>query len=303
MMIFGQQSIRSRLVYQFLKYRNFRAHLNVPLKKQRAELEHSACYLLMPSQVNVRRITVDNIPTEWLKPIDAKQDKAILYLHGGAFTMGSCNTHRVLASRFALASNTPVLLPEFRLAPEFPFPASLEDCVNVYYGLINNGFSPKKIDIVGDSSGGNLALVLSELLGNFIIPLPAALVCLLPWVDLSLSRDSLITLAKLDPICNLDICRYHAGLYAGEKDKRLPLVSQVFAELQGFPPILIQVGTKDIFLSDAIRLKDRASKEEVDVTFEIWDGMWHVWHIFAAFVPEAQRAIDKAGAFIRKHID
>ena len=164
----------------------------------------------MPHNIIVKQITVENIVAEWLQPVVTTNYRVVLYLHGGAYTMGSCNTHRALASRIAIASQTQVLLPEFRLAPEYPFPAALEDCLGVYRWLIEQGISHRKIVIAGDSSGGGMAIALTVLLRNKNILLPAALTCLSPWVDLELTGESLKTRAEVDPICTIEESRYNA---------------------------------------------------------------------------------------------
>ncbi len=295
-------SIRSRVFYWFLKLNNTRADKNATLQQRRAVLEEGARYLPMPPNIDAKQTIVGNIVAEWLRPSSAPDDRAILHLHGGAYTMGSCNTHRALAARIALASNTPVLLPEFRLAPEYPFPASLEDSMAVYRWLIDRGISPQKIVITGDSSGGSLAIALTVLLRDEGVPLPAALACLSPWADLELTGESLTTRAKVDPICSLAESQFHAARYLGEQDARAPLVSPIYADLHGLPPIFIQVGDREILLSDSIRLAERAREDGVFTELEVWEGMWHVWQLFAWYVPEGRRAIEKIGAFIHKQL-
>ena len=296
-------SIRSRVFYLFLKYYNSRSDKNATLQQRRVILEDGARNLPMPPNVEVKQTTVGNIAAEWLRPVGTTDNRAVLYLHGGAYTMGSCTTHRALASRIAIASQTPALLPEFRLAPEYPFPAALEDGVAIYRWLIEQGISPQKMVVAGDSSGGGLAIALTVLLRDKDVPLPAAITCLSPWADLELTGESLTTRAQVDPMCSPEGSQYHAVHYIGKHDARAPLVSPIYADLHGLPPILIQVGDREILLSDAIRLTERARKDGVDAELEVWDGMWHVWHLFARYVPEGQRAIDKIGAFIRKYLD
>jgi monoterpene epsilon-lactone hydrolase len=296
-------SIRSRIFYLLLKYQTSRADKNVTLQQRRMALEDAARRLPMPPHVDVQQTTVGNIPAEWLRPVGTTDNRAVLYLHGGAYTMGSCRTHRALASRIAIASGTCVLQPEYRLAPEYPFPAALQDGMAVYRWLIDYGISPHKMVVAGDSAGGGLALALTVLLRDKGVPLPAAIACLSPWADLELTGESLTTRAKVDPICSLEESRFHAAHYVGNNNPRAPLISPIYADLHGLPPTLTQVGDREILLSDAIRLTERARKDGVDADLEVWDGMWHVWHLLARYVPEGQQAVDKIGAFIRKHID
>lgn len=296
-------SIRSRAFYLFLKLYQSRSAKSATLRQRRAAVEDGARNLRMPPRVEVERTVVGSIAAEWLRPAGAPDNRAILYLHGGAYTMGSCATHRALASRIAVAGKSPVLLPEFRLAPEHPFPAALEDGAAVYRWLLDSGISSQRIAIAGDSSGGGLAVALAVLLRDRGVPLPAAIACLSPWADLALMGESVATRAKVDPICSLADSRYHADLYRGEHDARAPLVSPIYADLHGLPPMLIHAGDKEILLSDAVRLADRARRDGVDTELQVWEGMWHVWHSFATYVPEAQRAIDQVGAFVTKHLD
>ena len=273
------------------------------MQQRRATLEDGARRLPIPPRVDVQQTTVGDIPAEWLRPADTADNRAILYLHGGAYTMGSCTTHRALASRIAIAGKAPAVQPEYRLAPEHPFPAALQDCVAAYRWLVDYGISPQKIVVAGDSAGGGLAVALALSLRDDDVPLPAAIACMSPWADLALTGESLGTRANVDPVCSLEQSRLHAGHYVGKADPRAALVSPVYADLHGLPPVLIHVGDREILLSDATRLAARAREHGVDVELKVWEGMWHVWHLFAAWLPEGQQAVDEIGAFISKHID
>jgi acetyl esterase/lipase len=257
----------------------------------------------MSSSVDVEPTKIGDINGEWLRPAGAPDHRALLYLHGGAYTMGSCITHRALASRIAAASRIHTLLPDLCRAPEHPFPAALEDSMAAYLWLIEHGVSPHKIAVAGDSSGGSLAVALSVLLREKRVALPAAIACISPWADLELTGESLVTRAQVDPICSFESSRYHAAQYVGNNDAREPLISPIYADLHGLSPMLIQVGDREILLSDAVRLADRAREDGVIVELEVWDGMWHVWHLFAGHLPEGQHAIDRIGAFILTHVD
>jgi monoterpene epsilon-lactone hydrolase len=296
-------SIRSRIFYLLLKYQKSPFDSNNTLQRQRALLESQAKHAPMPPRVDVQRITVGNLSAEWLLPLGASRDRAVLYLHGGGYTMGSCNTHRALAARISVACKTPLLLIEYRLAPEYPFPAALEDSTDAFRWLIIQGISSRKIAIAGDSAGGGLAVATTLALRDKGNPLPVAVACLSPWTDLTVSGDSISTRAKADPLISRESSLKHAAWYVGQHDPGSPLVSPINADLRGLPPMLIQVGDYEILRSDSVRLGETARQVGVDATLEVWDGMWHVWHLFARFVPEAQRAIDKIGAFISEHID
>lgn len=294
-------SSRGQIFYWLLRAQSSTARKAATLDERRTALLRGARYLRMPRLVDVDQTRVGKMAAEWLQPAGVDDNLSILYLHGGAYTMGSCTTHRALASRIAIASRARVLLPEFRLAPEHAFPASLEDARDSYLWLLEKGVSADTIAVVGDSSGGGLAVAAMVLARDEGLPLPAAIVCLSPWADLEMKGESISTRAQVDPICSLDESRFHADMYIGEGDPRAGLLSPIHADLSGLPALLIQVGDREILLSDSIRLAERAREDGVDVDLQVWDGMWHVWHLFAWYVPEAQRAIDSIGGFVRMH--
>jgi monoterpene epsilon-lactone hydrolase len=294
-------SLRGRLFGRLLKaYRP--SDPNKSVQQQRASLEKWAKYMLMPRNVAVEPIAIGELPAEWLRPIGVKDDRVVVYLHGGGYTLGSCNTHRALGARLALTSQTPVLMIDYRLAPEHPFPAALDDALAVYRWLIEAGTPAHSIALAGDSAGGGLVVATLIALRDHNDPSPAASVCMSPWVDLAVQGESMVTRAKSDPLISRESSLLHAGLYVAQADPRSPLVSPVYADLQGLPPLLIQVGDCEVLLSDSVRLAERARQASVDTTLEVWDGLWHVFQGYAPFLPEAQQAIDRAGAFIRKHL-
>ena len=188
-------SARSRLFYRLLKYQASRAGQNASLEQQREQLESLAKYQPMPPKVDVQRTQAGNVPAEWLRPGGTGGDRALLFFHGGGYTMGSCNTNRALAARVAVASAAPALIFDYRLAPENPFPAALEDALAAYRWLISSGISPRKIAFAGGSAGGGLAMAAAVSLRDDGDPLPAAIVCLSPWVDLALTGESMTTRA------------------------------------------------------------------------------------------------------------
>jgi acetyl esterase/lipase len=257
----------------------------------------------MPLNVDVQPIAIGDMPAEWLRPIGVKDDRVVLYLHGGGYTLGSCNTHRALGARLAIASRAPVLTIDYRLAPEYPFPAALEDAVAAYRWLIDLEMAACPIAFAGDSAGGGLAIAMAIMLRDQGERLPAAIVCTSPWADLTVTGESMVTRAKADPLISRESSLYHAALYIAQHDPCLPLISPVYADLHSLPPLFIQVGDREVLLSDSVRLAERARQAGVDTTLEIWDGMWHVWQAYAGYVPEAQQAIVRVGVFISKHLD
>jgi monoterpene epsilon-lactone hydrolase len=297
------QSIRSRAIYKFYKLFGSPFDTSSSLVQQRAMMERQGKLSLMPSEVDVEPVSIGEMYAEWVKPDKVGNDHAILYLHGGGYTMGSCNTHRSLASRIALASRAPVLLINYRLAPENPFPAALEDAKAAYRWLLDQKIDAMKIVIAGDSSGGGLAIATAIALRDEKEQLPTGIVCISPWADLTLSGETISTCAKTDPLISRETSLLHASRYVGQQNPKSPLISPVFADLSRLPPLLIQVGEYEILRSDSIRLSENARRVGVEVNLEIWEGMWHVWHAFAGLMPESQRAIEELGFFIRSQMN
>jgi acetyl esterase/lipase len=202
-----------------------------------------------------------------------------------------------------LASQARVLIIDYRLAPENPFPAALEDALASYHWLLAQGFTAGQIVIGGDSAGGGLALATALCLREAGQMLPAALFLLSPWTDLTFSGESHRTLKKIDPIFGGESGSLEFGpAYLGVDDPTNPLISPLFADLHDLPPTLIQVGSDEILLDDSTRLEVKLKSSEVVTKLEIWEGMWHVFQIFAPYVPEAQQAICQVGDFINKYI-
>jgi monoterpene epsilon-lactone hydrolase len=297
------QSLRSRAIYQFYKRFGSPFDINTPLAQQRANLERQGKLAIMPSKVEIQPLSIGEMVAEWLRPFGTRDDRAILYLHGGGYTMGSCNTHRALVARIALAGQAPALLINYRLAPECPFPAALEDAIATYQWLLDQGVAANRLVFAGDSSGGGLAVAAAVALRDQRDQLPAGIVCISPWADLTLSGETISTCSKTDPLISRETSEYHASRYVGQQDPKSPLISPVFADLSEFPPMLIQVGEHEILRSDSSRLAENARQVRVDVTLEVWDSMWHVWHAFAGLVPESQRAIERIGAFIHERMN
>ena len=294
------QSIRSRLIYEF--YQSFGSPFAAtkPLELQRAALETQGRRAKMPAGVDVRSASIGPMHAEWLRPDDREAESAILYLHGGSYTMGSCSTHRALAARIAAAAQTRTLIINYRLAPEDPFPAALTDTKNAYGWLLHQGIDARKIAVAGDSAGGGLALALAVGLRDQGLALPRAVVCISPWVDLTLSGETMTTCAEADPLLSWKSSVLHARRYVGQHDPTEPLISPLFADLGGLPPLHIQVGQHDVLRSDSERLAARAREVGVKVKLEVWPGMWHAW---ADSVPEARRAIKRIGEFVRERVE
>lgn len=264
---------------------------------------HSWANILGTSNgVAVEPCEVRGLNAEWLMPKNAADGKLLLYLHGGAYIMGSCNTHRELASHIASTTGVRILLPEYRLAPEHPFPAAIDDAVGIYRALIADGYAAKDIVIAGDSAGGGLTMATLLSLRDARDPLPAAACLLSPWLDLSATGESMTTRADRDPWFKPNDMPIVTSYYCEESQLRHALASPVFADLSELPPLYIQVGEDEILLSDSTRCAESVEATGGNVELEIWPGMWHVFQVFVHRMPESRDAIRKIGEFIRREL-
>jgi len=246
-------------------------------------------------------VTAGNVSAEWITTPNSEKQKVILYLHGGGYVAGSIATYRDLAARISMISKARILILEYRLAPEYPFPSSIEDAVSAYKWLLSTEkIEPKNIIIAGDSAGGGLTLATLIKLRDEEIPIPIAAVCLSPWTDLAGTGGSLRNNTKIDPFISREFWEISSRNYLGTTDPKNPLASPLYAELKGFPPIFIQVGTSEVLLDDSIRFAERAKTAGVDVRLKIWKDMIHIFAIFAALAPESRQAIEEIGEFIQE---
>ncbi|HYE90300.1 MAG TPA: alpha/beta hydrolase, partial [Terriglobales bacterium] len=279
-----------------------RAHLarvpsleSLTVAEQRAQYDKAEKAFPVPGDVRVERVHAGGVPSEWLVPQGEQPDAAILYLHGGGYVIGSARSHRHLAAAVGAAADAAVLLPEYRLAPEHPFPAALDDAVAAYRWLLEKNVAPARLVIAGDSAGGGLTMATLVALRDAGLPLPAAAVGISPWTDLSFSLPSHATRAAVDPIVTREGVGKMAVAYLAGRDPKTPLASPLFADLRGLPPLLIQVGDDEVLLDDAVQLAERARSVGVDVTLEVAPTMVHVWHWFFPILDEGQQAIDRIG--------
>jgi monoterpene epsilon-lactone hydrolase len=274
---------------------------DLSIEEQRAQMETGFTQFQLPTDVRCDSVDAGGVPAEWITTPGVVAERVIYYLHGGGYVMGSMNTHREMVSRLSRAANARVLIIDYRLAPENPFPAAVDDSIAAYHWLLSIGVAPTRLVIAGDSAGGGLTVATLVALRDAGEPLPQAGICLSPWVDLECLGESMATQAEIDPMVNRDSVLMLAKAYLGDTNPRTPLASPLYADLAGLPPLLIQVGTTEALLDDAKRLADRARAAGVDVILEPWDDMVHVWHAFAAILPEGQQAIDRIGKFVRQH--
>ncbi|HBG74606.1 MAG: hypothetical protein A2X25_11275 [Chloroflexi bacterium GWB2_49_20] len=267
-------------------------------QKERRELEKMVRLFKYMQEVQTIPISVHGIPAEWILPSDIVLKRTILYLHGGSYIAGSLNSHRIFVANLAAAAKARALIIDYRLAPEFPFPAAIQDAKLAYGWLLENGNSPNEIIIAGDSAGGGLALSLLLVIRNLKQDLPAMAICLSPWTDLTVSGESVLLNAKKDIILNAENLKKAAKLYLGEVGAEDPLASPIFADLKGLSPMLIQAGSDEILLSDSVNLVTSAKAAGVDATLDVWKDMQHVWQFAGSLVPEARQAVSAIGNYI-----
>ena len=293
-------SIRSELLARFLRMtvkKKF-AKSGDLIKERESMNKMSAMSVKCKSG---RLEALGGVPGEWHEAQLGSKETVILYLHGGGYVLGSPTSHRGLAGLMANLAQARVFVLDYRLAPETPFPGALDDAISAYKALLENGEKPEKIVIAGDSAGGGLAVALMVALKEEGVPLPAAGVCLSPWADLSFSGDSMQTNANADSILCNESLAWLGGQYLADLAPNDSRVSPIFADLTGLPPLLIQVGSDEVLLDDAVRLNKVAKKAGVDSTLEIWSGQVHVWQLMSKLIPEARQALQGIGTFIKTH--
>jgi epsilon-lactone hydrolase len=248
------------------------------------------------------RVSADGVDGEWIA-VNAQHDKAILYFHGGGFRLGSVSSHRELIARISEASGCTVLAINYRLAPEHRFPAQLEDAATAYAWMLSQGLKSENIALAGDSAGGNLVLSTMLNLRERRQPLPAAGVLMSPWTDLAATGASYVSRAEADPIHQRPMVLALAKIYLGkDRDPRTPLASPLYADLADLPPLLIQVGDRETVLDDSVMFAEKARAAGTKVELQVWDGMIHVFQMFAAEVLEARQAINSIGIFLTEHL-
>ena len=272
---------------------------NPTVEDSRDGFERLAAHVGGDTEASVTEVDANGVPGEMVRAQGANGQAVTLYLHGGGYVIGSPATHREFARRLSKETGGGVLTIDYRLAPEDPFPAPVEDAVSAYCWLLDQGHEPGALSIGGDSAGGGLTAATLVSLRDQGIPLPSCGVCLSPWVDMEGIGESMTSRAGVDPMVQKEGLVAMAGVYLGGADPRSPLAAPMYADLSGLPPLLIQVGTRETLYDDATRLAYLAAQAEVQVTFEPWAEMIHVWHLFAPLLDEGQQAIERIGEFIR----
>lgn len=267
------------------------------LETERRAWEDAVKDAILPPGTVVTPAELAGVPYEWVEQAGTRDCGVILFLHGGGYNAGSCLTHRELAARLALSSGLSVLTVDYRLAPEFPFPAALEDAVAVYEGVLELGHGAEQVVLGGDSAGGGLVASALVRLRDDGKPLPAAAFMLSPMLDLTFSGPSVRSLAHLDLVVTLGALQAAADYYLAGRSPDHPLASPLFANLTGLPPLLLQVGNREILLDDSVRFVEKARAAGVDVRLEVWEDRGHVWQASSG-LPEAERALAHIAEFI-----
>ncbi|MEM8619814.1 MAG: alpha/beta hydrolase [Actinomycetota bacterium] len=276
---------------------------DVPLEQRRARMERMST-LPRPRGLHYVERSIPgpagDIPALVATPAATSPERDILYFHGGGYVLGSPRSHTALAARLARRAASRITVIDYRLAPEHPYPAAVDDCVAAYRALIAEGIAPERLVVAGDSAGGGAALCTLQRLSDAGDPLPAGAYLLSPWTDLSASGETVSTKADVDPMLRAHLIREMAKLYAGHVALDDPGLSPLFADLAGLPPMLIQTGEDEVLLSDSTRLAERARAAGVDVRLDVRSAMWHVYQALAGFMPEADEALVRGAVFIRR---
>jgi len=268
----------------------------------RKNMEAAVAAAPRPEGVALTPVDANGVPAEWTVAEGARDDVAIVYFHGGGYVMGSIDTHRGHCARISQAARARVLSVDYRLGPEHPHPAAVEDAVAAVRFARTSGVAPRRTAIAGDSAGGGLTLATLVALRDAGDPSVAAGMCISPWTDLALSGASIAAKAAEDPMVRGADLALMADAYLAGRDAKSPLASPLYADLAGLPPLLIQVGSAEILLDDAVRVADRARAAGVDVELRVWQDMFHVWHAFAQILPEGQAAVDEMARFLEARL-
>lgn len=261
-----------------------------------------ARYMRLPDRCVREDVMAGGIPAEWVSCRGHDSGRVILYLHGGGYVICSPATHRGMTYGIARKCGARALVIDYRLAPEHPHPAAVEDALAAYRWLLETGTDPSRLAVMGDSAGGGLTLVLLQQLRDRKLPLPACAVLLSPWTDLTCSGESMRRNKRKDPLIRPHFIKGFARLYAREEEYTLPSASPLFGDMSGLPPMFIQAGSIETLLDDSRRVADKALKCGTNVELEVWPGMIHVFQSLAPFLPEARQAISRIGAFVASHI-
>lgn len=263
-----------------------------------ARVHYDALGTPLAPDIKAEPLSLDGVGAQILTPPDCDADRALLYLHGGGFVFGSLKSHAGMVGEVARAARCRVLQLDYRRAPEHPYPAAVEDATAAYQWLLRRGFAPGRISIVGDSAGGGLVLAMLVAAQAQGLPLAGAAVSISPLVDMEPTGESYRTREHIDPLVQRKVVDQVIRLYLNGKNLRHPTAAPIHADLTGFPPLLIQVGEREILFSDSEALAKKARASGVDVTLEEWPDMVHVWHLHHPRLSSGREAIARIGQFV-----
>jgi epsilon-lactone hydrolase len=270
-------------------------------RQRRRDIDARGLAYGVPADITIEKVTAGGVPAEWTFTANDGKDAALLYLHGGGYVIGSLDSHRHLVAEAGRAAQCWALALDYRLAPEHPFPAPVEDAVAGYRYLLDRGIAAGRIAIAGDSAGGGLVVAAMVAIRDAGLPQPGCGWCISPWVDMEAKGETMTSRAVVDPTVQRDGILDMARLYLGGADPRSPLASPIHADLGGLAPLLIQVGACETLLDDALALAKVAGAADVRVDLQIWPEMIHVWHLFHPELSAGRRAIREGAVFVRAH--
>lgn len=297
-------SPQAEAMYRVYRQLREQSHaVTITLEEQRQLVDEEISKLATePPGISEVNVDVEGLRAVWLIPDGAASDRAMLWFHGGGYMTGSIRSHRKMVGHVAAATACRVLLVEYRLAPEHPYPAAIHDALVAVRWLVAQGFEPSGLALGGDSAGGGLAVATLLKLRSQGASLPAACILFSPWVDMAATGESIRTRASVDAMIDVEALKMGSGVYLGDHHPTDPLASPVYATLEALPPFYVQVGDFEVLLDDSVRLAANASRDGVDVRLDIFPEMQHVFQTAVGTVPEADDAVARVGVWLRPHL-
>jgi monoterpene epsilon-lactone hydrolase len=270
--------------------------------EQRRLLRAAVSAQPLPEDVTVTAAALGGIPTAEITVDGIEPSHVVLYFHGGVYVIGDAFLAADLASQVGRRTGAKVISVDYRLAPEHPYPAAVDDALAAYEALLHNGTSPSDIVFAGESAGGGLAVVTMVNARDHGVPLPAGAYVMSPYADLTLAGTTMETKREVDPLFTRELLQARVTDYTAGQDASLGLISPIFADLSGLPPLMIQAGSHELLLDDAVRLAGQAAAADVEVVLDITPGVPHVFQAYSAILDEAAAALDRAGRFLSAHL-
>jgi monoterpene epsilon-lactone hydrolase len=287
-------------LYAILRQAAFPADADV--NEQRRLLRELLSAQPLPAEVTVTAADLGGVPTAEITVDGVEPRHVVLYFHGGVYVMGDAALAAELASQVGRRAHAKAISVDYRLAPEHPYPAAVDDALTAYKALLDNGISPSDIAFAGESAGGGLAIATLLNARDHGLPLPAAALAMSPYADLTLAGTTMDAKREVDPLLSRDALQARVPDYTAGADAALGLISPIFADLSGLPPLIIQAGSHEVLLDDAVRLARAAATANVEVTLEITPGVPHVFQAYHPILDEASAALDRAGQFLSAHL-